>query len=151
MIKDKLKNKTPKEIAKIKATEIAKLDLRGKFVKDDFEIEIVSEIKKIEVKEQSGIEYFAKAWRNGKQVGFGKDGSVEIERFRVFNPPILVDDPNGDILIDEIDPHTKEKKVRKLKEDLERATKESLIHTIQLVAKDDKNIFKRFCISLVGN
>jgi hypothetical protein len=36
-------------------------------------------------------------WSNPK-LGLGKDGSVEIERFRFFNPTILVDDPNGSVV-----------------------------------------------------
>lgn len=34
----------------------------------------------------------------GQQIGFGLDGTVDIERFRIFNPPVLVPDPKGKIL-----------------------------------------------------
>jgi hypothetical protein len=44
-----------------------------------------------------GIEVFARAWNENGQIGFGVDGTVDIERFRIFNPPILVPDKNGDI------------------------------------------------------
>lgn len=57
----------------------------------ELQIEIVN-INKID----KGVEVFAKAWRNGTRIGFGKDGSVEIERFRIFNPPIYVPDENGE-------------------------------------------------------
>src|SRR3990167_8130850 len=50
-------------------------------------IEIISEVKNIEINGQHGIELFARAWRGTQQLGFGSDGSVEIERFRIFNPP----------------------------------------------------------------
>lgn len=46
-----------------------------------------------------GIQVFARAWRDGVQIGFGKDGTVDIERFRIFNPPVLVPDELGDIII----------------------------------------------------
>lgn len=57
-----------------------------------FEIEIV-DIEAIE----GGVQVFARAWSDGTQIGFGSDGSVDIERFRIFNPPILVPDENGEV------------------------------------------------------
>ena len=88
-----LKDKTSVEKIKIKSEELAKVSI-GKFKKNDLDIEIIGDIKEID----GGIELFAKAWKDGKQLGFGKDGSVEIERFRFFNPPFLVGDVNGDIV-----------------------------------------------------
>ena len=126
---------------KEKCQKLATLKL-SKFKKDDFEIEIVGDIKAIEINGQHGIELFATAYKNGKQVGFGKKGDVEIERFRFFNPPVLVDDENGDIIREWADEITKEVKQRKLKYDTEQALKNSLAHTISIVAKDSKNIVK---------
>lgn len=66
-------------------------------------MEIKPETLEVEVVEiepiNGGVQVFVKAWSEGTQVGFGLDGSVDIERFRIFNPPILVPDPNGDILV----------------------------------------------------
>src|SRR3990167_7351815 len=99
MIRDLLENKTGKEKANIKGQEIAKqvVSVARTNVKSsgaDFDIEVV-ETKAIE----GGVEVFARAWTpDGKQVGFGKDGSVDLERFVFINPPILVVDPLGDIL-----------------------------------------------------
>lgn len=92
MIKDLIQNKTASEIIDIKVTEICKLDFVGDYsnVVPGLDIKILS-IEKI----KDGISIFAQAWRNGEQIGFGKDGSIDIERFRIFNPPILVRDPNG--------------------------------------------------------
>ena len=46
-----------------------------------------------------GVEVFARAWTlDGKQIGFGKNGTVDIEEFRIVNPPILIPDVNGDVL-----------------------------------------------------
>lgn len=141
-----LTNKIAKEKAQLKSAELAKVKL-SKFKKDNFDIEIVGDIKEIEVNGQHGIELFATAFKNGKQVGFGKDGSIEIERFRIFNPPVLVDDINGDIIREwgEEDPQDITKKItkqRKLKYDPTEAIKQSLAHTISTVAKDDRNIVK---------
>lgn len=49
---------------------------------------------------EGGIEVFVRAWQDGKQIGFGSNGTVDIERFRLINPPVLVqDEVNGDIVI----------------------------------------------------
>ena len=44
-----------------------------------------------------GIEVFARAWDKNGQIGFGVDGSVDVERFRIFNPPVLIADKKGEI------------------------------------------------------
>jgi len=102
-----LTNKTAKEKAQLKSIELAKVKI-SKFKKGDFDIEIIGDIKEIEVNGVNGIELFATAKKNGKPCGFGKDGSIDIERFRFFNPPILVDDKNGDIIEERTNPITKE-------------------------------------------
>lgn len=48
---------------------------------------------------EGGVEIFARAWRNGIQIGFGVDGTVDIERFRIYNPPVLVPDVNGTVVV----------------------------------------------------
>jgi len=136
-----LTNKTAKEKAQLKSMELAKVKL-SKFKKGDFDIEIIGDIKEIEVNGSNGIELFATAKKNGKQCGFGKDGTVEIERFRFFNPPVLVDDENGDIIREWTDEITKEVKQRKLKYDPTEVIRQSLAHTISLVGKSGENIIK---------
>lgn len=91
-IESSLQGKTPAAIAQIKGKEMAKI-AKGKYNRGKISIEIVDR-KEI----NGGVEVFARAWKNGKQIGFGKDGTVDIERFRIFNPPILVDDPAGKIV-----------------------------------------------------
>jgi len=135
-IENLLKGKKVKEKAQIKSREIAKLKI-GKYSKDNLEVEIIGDIKEID----GGIELFATAYKNGKQCGFGKDGSIEIERFRYFNPPILVDDEKGDI-IREWKNKKGETKQRKLREDKEEVIKQILLQTIKLVGKEGKNIIK---------
>ena len=135
-IKKQLKDKTQKEKANIKSVELAKVKIEEKFIKDGIEIEIIGDIKKID----GGIQVFAKAWKDGKQLGFGKDGSVEIERFKFYNPPVLIDDENGDIIREYIDEETKETIQRKLKYDPDEIIKRILKQTILQVGKDGKNI-----------
>lgn len=133
-ISDKIKNKPSKERAEIKSTEIAKLDHKGKFTIGDIEVEILS-LDKID----GGVEVYAKAWKNGKQLGWGN--GVEIERFRIFNPPVLVDDPNGDI-VREFNDVEGNPKQRKLREDPIQAIRETLVHTIKVSGKENANIIK---------
>ena len=66
------------------------------------------------------------------QIGMGIDGTVDIERFVIINPPILVDDPNGTIIRTWTDKVTGELKTRKLREDLREALLQSLAHTISV-------------------
>lgn len=88
-LRAQLEGLTDAQKAELKATYIANQDFRGIFniSKYGITLEVIS-ISKIE----KGVEIFAKAWLNGEQLGFGSDGSVEIERFRIFNPPIMVPD-----------------------------------------------------------
>lgn len=102
---------------------------------NEYEIEIV-DFNAIE----GGIEVFARAWKNGVQLGFGKDGTIDIERFRIFNPPVLVDDPLGDIVITSTNELTGEVSVRTLREDPLLAIQESLTQIIERVGKTGTNI-----------
>ena len=144
MIKDLLEGKTSQEKSRIKSEEISKLNHVGKFTKDNLEVEILS-LEKIEVNGQSGVQIFAKAWKDGKQLGFG-DGTVEIERFRIFNPPIMVDDPNGDIIIEYREPSSISKdgvvKQRILKEYPIQSTRNTLIDIIRATSKEGSKIIK---------
>ncbi|NIQ13652.1 MAG: hypothetical protein GTO02_04355, partial [Candidatus Dadabacteria bacterium] len=73
-----------KQKAQIKGQEIAKLGAIQKTSARGLEIEIV-EMNPLE----DGVEVYAKAWENGEQIGFG-NGTIDIERFLVHNPPIMV-------------------------------------------------------------
>ena len=136
MINELLENKTARERANIKATELAKLNFVGEHINELYGIKV--EIQSLE-KIEDGIEIFARAWKGGKQLGFGRDGTVDLERFHIINPPILVPDVNGII----IRSYTDDKgnvKTRKLREDPLQATRTSLIQTIKLVGKEDTQI-----------
>lgn len=128
-LRDSLKG-TAKERANIKAQAVASLSLAGEHTVKGLRIKIHS-INKID----GGVEVFAQAWK-GKQLGFGADGSVDIERFRVFNPPLLVSDPEGDIVREFT--YDGQTYTRKLREDPEEAIKQALAHTISLVGKESQ-------------
>jgi len=142
-LEKELKTKPLNELAKLKAEIIAKCKTR-KYTKGDFNIEIIEDIKPIKIEGIHGIELFAKAWKKGKKCGFGKDGTTEIERFRIYNPPILVPDENGDIIREytEKDILTGENliKQRKFRENPEKALQEELVHIISLIEKNGENI-----------
>ena len=139
MIKDLLQNKNDKEKANIKGQEIAKIDFRGEYISTQYGVRIdIQSIKAIE----GGVEIMARAWKGTEQLGFGKDGAVEIERFVIINPPVLVDDPNGTVIREWIDEDTGELKQRKLREDPAETIRQVLSHTITLVGKEDTNIVK---------
>lgn len=99
--------------------------------KYDIEIVDVQEIDK-------GVQIFVRAWdKEGKRVGFGKDGSVETERIRIFNPPVFVDDGTFREVVDVTgETILVPNRVKNPKE----ATLQGLTHTISVVGKDDKNI-----------
>jgi len=143
-----LVNKTASEKSRIKSAEISKHDFKGVYdnAKYGVKIEIVGSPTPIEVNGQHGIELFARAWQGNQQLGFGADGTVEIERFRIFNPPILVDDQNGDIIRKWTDTDGNLHQ-RKLREDQLQAIKETLAHTIKQVGKDNNKIV----VGKVGN
>lgn len=127
-IEKQLKTKPAKERANLKGQAIANAVSKGKVSRSEYEIEIV-DIEPIE----GGVQVFARAWKNGKQIGFGKDGTVDIERFRVFNPPVLVPDPQGDIVRELIDGITKVKQTQKLREDPQEALIQVIEHNLSVM------------------
>ena len=116
------------EKARIKGAEIAKIKKVSKTQRKDYAIEIVG-MNPID----KGVELFVRAWDSkGEQIGFGRDGTVDIERFRIYNPPILVSDPNGDIIHTwtDKDGQTRE---RRLREDLEEAVLQVIEHNLSVM------------------
>jgi len=89
-----------------------------------------------------GIEVFARAWRNGLQIGLGADGTVDIERFRFINPPVLVKDPNGNIerVYEFVTESGTETVSSFYREDPEEALLQSLSHSIEIVGLSGDNI-----------
>ena len=135
-IDERLEGKTHAEKVSLKRDEIIDNTSKGQYTKNGIKVEIVN-IEPID----GGIQVFAKAWKNGKQLSFG-DGTVEIERFRIFNPPVLVPDPLGSIEREVFNPLKKKNDIVRFREDPEEALKQSLEHTISLVAKPGVDIVK---------
>ena len=137
MIEELLQNKNAKEKSLIKSREIAKVFKNAssselaKFTDETYgvEVEILS-LASFSKNNCHGVEVLAKAWKDGQPLGFSKDGSVEVERFRFYNPPIMVDDPNGTV-----ERVRSNGSIRKLREDPIAAIKESLAHTIKNTGK----------------
>lgn len=103
----------------------------------EYEVEIV-DVNALD----GGIEIFARAWKDGQQLGFGAGGTIDIERFRFWNPPVLVDDPLGDIVrpaktfeVDKIDAPE-----RRLREDPVEAIQNALVETISKTGVVSQNI-----------
>ena len=138
-IKELLTGKTAKERAEIKSKEIAKLNPVGIYENAEYGVKVeIQSLKEIE----GGIEIVARAWKGTSQLGFGVDGSVEWERFKIYNPPILTDDPNGAIVLNWTDEITKQTKQRKLREDPITAIQNSLAHIVNITGKEGTNIKK---------
>lgn len=133
MIKDLIQNKPLSEVPNIKARELAKLDHLGVFTNNEHGLTI--EIHSL-IKIDNGVEVQARAWKDGKPLGFS-DGTVEIERFRIINPPILI--PDGTFTT-EINTRGDMVKILGYIESPVEAIRQSLAHTINLVGKDGTNI-----------
>jgi hypothetical protein len=79
-----LEGKSAAERANVKSEELIKIFPTGEYTDPTYDVDVeVQGIEKID----GGIQIFARAWKGEDQLGFGEDGSVEIERFRIFNPP----------------------------------------------------------------
>ncbi len=46
-----------------------------------------------------GIQFYARAWQDGVQLGFGKDGTTDLERFKIHKPGTLLASSTGDIIL----------------------------------------------------
>lgn len=125
-VADLIKNADPLLRSSMKGEVMARIGKLLKTQRGVYAIEIV-DIEPID----GGVEVFARVWdKNDQQIGFGKDGTVDIERFRIFNPPILVEDERGDIVHTWINPDTGEQHEAHFREDPEEALLQSLERTI---------------------
>lgn len=140
MIRDTLIGKSPEERAQIKSSALEKIGFKKAHSLASFDVEIVGKVDDI----GGGISLYVKAWRkDGKHVGFGKDGDVEIERIRIMNPPLLVDDPDGDVIVPwrkRVGRNQFEMREWRFREDPEEALRQALEDIIRSIARDDRNI-----------
>jgi YD repeat-containing protein len=122
-----LAGKSSAERAAIKGAEIARIGSAPRTPREGYDIEIVS-AKAI----PGGVEVYARAWdATGAQIGFGRDGTVDIERFRIINPPVFVDSPHGAVVRQEASPVSGViTDTRRLKQDPREALMQVLEHTL---------------------
>lgn len=131
------------EKAAVKSCEISKLNHVGQFTDQKYGISVeIQSLKAIEINGSHGVEIMARAWKGTEQLGFGKDGSVEIERFRIFDPPIKIQDPNGSIDIAATEARTGLIKHFKWSENPIEAIKQTLAYVISVVGKENTEIVK---------
>ena len=116
-----------------KSAAIVEANPVGTYTHGDYEIE-VRDILQI----PNGIQYFARAWKDDQPIGFGKDGSVEWERFRIFNPRVKVPDGTKQNVYSEILEQWIE--VDNFEEDPAEALRLDLSHTISLVGKESAEV-----------
>lgn len=114
--------------ADFKGTAIAGKAISGTFSDPASGITVeVQSVSKID----GGIQVYARAWKKGQQLGFGADGSVDIERFRIFNPPIMVPDGTTHTVTMRGVSHEESN----FKEDPVQAVVQTLMHTISVAGK----------------
>ena len=128
-----LVDKNISERKDIKAAAIANIDSIARTNREKYVIEVVA-IEPIE----GGVQAFVRAWqKNGTQIGFGEDGSVDIERFQIFNAPILVPDTRGSIVKQWGEMNEETGKVthhtRALHEDPKEALLQVVEHTLEIM------------------
>jgi hypothetical protein len=129
---------TRKAKARIKSKAIATLDMQGEYEDETHEVKV----KILSLKEIDGyVEIMAQAWKGRKQIGFGADGSVDIERFRFFDPRILIDSPTGDI-VKYYANDGGEMFERRLTEDPMAVLRQQLAHTAKVAGRLDAEIRK---------
>lgn len=122
---------------KSRGEKIAEVGSVARANRGKYEIEIVS-TSPID----GGVEVFARAWFNNRQIGFGEDGSVDVERFRIINPPTFVADPQGLKTVEYRNENNEVFQTKHFRED----PKEALLQTLeQIIAvkqlkHDDKGI-----------
>jgi hypothetical protein len=140
-LKERLAGKTAKEKANIKGAEIARVTRRGKAQLEKYEVEI-KDLQYLD----GGVQVLARAWNpDGSQIGFGADGTVDLERFKIYNPPVLVADGTKSIEIME----GLEYEVDNFREDPEAALLQTLDHIISV--KKEKFGASKIVPGKIGN
>ena len=135
-ILEKIEGKGIKERANIKSQELAKIPFIGTYTETKYGLTIeIESLRAIE----GGIEIYARAWKDGKQLGFGKDGSVEWERFIIENPPVLIYHPAGTIIKNSVDAEGKSKTLRLMENPIE-AVRRTFAHTIHVSGEENTQV-----------
>lgn len=134
-IREQIKNLSASERVSRKGDAVVTKARWVTYVSGEYSIEI-RKVEKIE----GGVQVFARAWKNGNPVGFGSDGTVEIERFQIFNPPVMVPDGTCTEEIITLGSRQETTCTPNYREDPEEALRRELAHTIKLVGKEGNKI-----------
>lgn len=121
----------------IKGCEIANLNPVGRYESTAYGLTIeITDVQKIE----NGVQVLARAWsESGTQIGFGREGTIETERFKIYNPPVLVPDPAGEI-VRELPQDDGTVLRRALREDPAEALRQVIAHNVTLVGKTESTV-----------
>lgn len=135
----------PDEYVELVSRKTCKDFVAGNYSHSGYDIEIPSNPIVTYTKNGTpGYEFYARVFKNGVQVGFGSDGSVDIERFRVYGRSnFLVEDVNGNVLLQKTIKDENFETIyetRTYREDLQYCILMDIVHTIQQIGKDDKGI-----------
>lgn len=84
---------TAKEKIDLVAAEVAKIGPLPRSLYKGYDIEVVQIVPF-----DKGVEVYIRAWTPEGQIGFGPDGSVDIEKVRIIDPSLLVPDSKGSII-----------------------------------------------------
>jgi hypothetical protein len=133
LIDSKIQDKTSREKSDIKSTEILKQDFVGNHI--DTKYNLTMQIQSIE-KIEGGIQIFARGYKNGQQLGFGAKGTTDLERFRIYNPPIMVWDASGNITREFTNKEGQLKQI-KLREDPKQAILDVLALVMKITGRTD--------------
>ena len=141
---ERIQGKTHREKSLIKReavfSELSKRDSDDYIAENGVRLQVI-DIEKIEKGGEYGIAVFARAWYpDGRQVGFGKDGTVDIERFIIYNPRTLVKDEEGDIYSTTTKPDGSFLRVNRYRSDIKERTLQEIADNIRIVGKSDNNI-----------
>src|SRR3990167_9724959 len=119
----------------IKSAAIAAFDTTSKYATADGGSVELAQAKDLAGR---GVSVLARAWdAGGNPIGFGRDGSVEWERFRIYNPPIMV--PDG-TTHEEIALNGEPYQADNFTENLVAALRAVIAHNVKLVGKAGANV-----------
>lgn len=124
----------PETTYREKTKEILEVIDKGEYITNDYTV-YIKEIYPV----RGGLEIFLQAFEADEQIGFGEEGNVDIEKIRIFNPPVLVPDINGEIVKEYTDFFGKTHELR-YTYDPYKATLEVLNQTIKLIGDKEGSI-----------
>lgn len=126
MIRDILTGKTISEKVDIITDEIVSKSRKDFFTSGKLQLEIIDLIKI-----PKGVQVQVRTWSDGAQVGFGKDGSVDIERINIYYPNFEIETPDGIVVQSGIRMDGVPYEIR-TKEDPEQALLNDILHTLRV-------------------